>query len=188
MSDRIVDQLGITWAEGGLTVLTATAVYLLMIVLSRTFGQRQFASWGTYDLAFVFAIGSIVGRVILVRVSLATAAVGLVTLFALHGATTWLHHNAPVAHRLIQNRPILLVADGELLHDQLRRARVSVQEVHQALRLQGHGDLERVRAVVLERNGVLSVIADDARLSREVFAQVDGRQWLLDGHQHRSAR
>jgi len=34
-----------------------------MVVLGRLFGQRQFASTSGYDLAFIFALGSIAGRV-----------------------------------------------------------------------------------------------------------------------------
>ena len=109
---RVASALGLSWTEAGLVVLTATGIYLAVVVLSRVFGQRQFAQSSTYDLAFVFALGSLIGRVILVRTSLLAAVVGLVTMFLLHSATGWLHHHNATVHRLMQNRPVLLVAHG----------------------------------------------------------------------------
>ncbi len=178
MSRAVAHALGTTWADAGLTVVVALAVYVTIIALSRVFGQRQFSRSSTYDLAFVFALGSLIGRVILVRTSLATAVIGLVTMFVLHTATGALHHRVPAVHRLIQNAPRLVVADGELVDEQLAQGHLSADEVYQELRLSGHGSLDGIRAVVLERNGSLSVIPDGARVDDDVFHEVLGRERL----------
>lgn len=167
-------ELGITWPQLWLTVVSAVGVYVAILVLSRLFGQRQFTATSSYDLAFTFALGSLVGRTVLVRVSLLGALVALCTMFALHTCTTWLHHNSAAAHRLIQNRPVLLATDGRLLPDALRRTGTSEVEVFQALRLAGRGSFDHVAAVVLERNGRVSVIGASERIDAEVFTEVDG--------------
>lgn len=171
-------QLGLTWTEAGLTAVTATSVYVAIIVLSRVLGQRQFATSSTYDLAFVFALGSLIGRVILVRVSLGTALVGLVVMFTLHSAAGWLHHRVEAVHRTIQNPPILLLAHGEVIEDNLRRAHTSRYEVHEALRLEGLGAPHDAAAVLLERNGDFAVIERGRELDPEVFSEVIGREHL----------
>jgi len=56
------NELGITWSQLWLTVVSAVGVYVGILALSRIFGQRQFASSSTYDLAFNFAMGSLIGR------------------------------------------------------------------------------------------------------------------------------
>ncbi|WP_370324760.1 DUF421 domain-containing protein [Euzebya sp.] len=179
-SASALSKLGITPAEAGLTVLIATAMYLVVIVLSRVFGQRQFATATSYDMAFTFALGSIVGRVVLVRTSLATAVLGLVTLFGLHATSRWLHHRVPTVHRLIQNRPILLVVDGEVLDENLRRARTSRAELFQQVRLAGVGRLADVGAVIMERSGAMSVLPADAIVEDVVLHEVYGADRLLD--------
>lgn len=166
-------ELGSTWAQLWLTVVSAVGVYLTMMVLSRLFGQRQFASSTTYDLAFTFAMGSLIGRTVLVRVSLLNAVVALCTMFILHAGATWLHHRFGIAHELMQNRPVLLVDRGQLLDDALHQTGTSV-EVFQALRLQGMGSLDDVAALVLERNGQFSVVSRSQRLDADVFAEVTG--------------
>lgn len=64
-------RLGLSWTEALLVVVTAAVIYVTVTVLSRIFGQRQFSVTTSYDLAFTFALGSVIGRVILVRTTLA---------------------------------------------------------------------------------------------------------------------
>lgn len=171
-------ELGITFTEAWLTVLTATGVYLGAILFSRVFGQRQFATSSSYDLIFVFALGSLIGRVVLVRTSLAAALIGLLTLFLLHALTGWLHHNVRAIHDLIQNAPILLVVDGKVSDDGLRRAHLSETELHQALRLEGHGSVSGLRAVIMERTGRISVLPQGSRIDQAVVADVPDHERL----------
>lgn len=179
VSHSMWSELGMTSEEAALTVLTATGIYAAIILFSRIFGQRQFAMSSTYDLAFTFALGSLVGRVILVRTSLLTAVVGLATMFVLHGVTGWLHHNVTAVHRAIQNNPILLVAHGQVLDHNLRRARTSRVEVYQQVRLKGVGTLGQVQAAILERNGQMSVIRVGTELDESVFTEVHDHERLL---------
>lgn len=176
MAQRMMAELGMTWHDFWLTLITATGVYFGIILLSRVFGQRQFAQSSTYDLAFIFALGSLTGRVLLVRTSLANAAVGLLAMFVLHSVTGWLHHHVAPVHRAIQNRPVLLVNDGIVLDDALRRVHMSRLELYQDLRLQGHGSLEGLATVILERNGSISVLPRGTQLDPELFGEVVGRE------------
>ena len=65
----------------------------------------------------------------------------------------------PGARRFFTSDPVLLLADGRIRGEALRRNRLTESEIRQAVRMQGTGDLSRVEAVVLETNGKLSVIA-----------------------------
>lgn len=168
------NELGITWSQLWLTVVSAVGVYVGILVLSRIFGQRQFASSSTYDLAFNFAMGSLIGRTLLVRVSLLNALVALSVMFVLHAATGWMHHHIQVVHDLIQNQPVMLAAHGHILDEALRRTGTSRSEVYQAVRLKGFGSLDEVAAVVLERNGQFSVVSRSQRLDEDAFAEVVG--------------
>ncbi|MFK5261367.1 YetF domain-containing protein, partial [Lactiplantibacillus plantarum] len=56
-------------------------------------------------------------------------------------------------------RPTLLLEDGRLLAEGMRQRRVTEDEIRQAVRSTGSGDLADVAAVVLESDGSLSVIS-----------------------------
>lgn len=178
--DVIADNLGISWTEAWLTVVVATVMYALIILLSRVFGPRSFATSSSYDLAFVFALGSLIGRVILVRTSMAVAAVGLLTLFVLHRVTGWMHHSFTPVHDLMQNAPILVAVEGRILDEQLAPAQLSRAEIHQGVRLKGFGSLAEVRAVVLEPNGEFSVLGAGRDLHPDVYGEVRGSERLAD--------
>ena len=180
MSGSMWAKLGMTWEDAALTVVTAVGIYLAIIVFSRLFGQRQFSTASSYDLAFTFAMGSLVGRVILVRTSLSTAVLGLATMFTIHAVTGWLHHHVAVIHRAVQNRPIMVVAHGRVLEDGMRTAKLSHAELHQQVRLAGMATLEAVDAIILERNGQMSVIAEGTPLDERVFVGVPNRAELFD--------
>lgn len=167
-------QLGVTWAQVWLTVVSAVGVYITIVLLSRLFGQRQFVATSTYDLAFTFAMGSLIGRTVLVRVSLAAAVIGLCTMFVLHSVTRWLHHRSAFMHRLFQNAPVLLMRDGRVLDDQLDETGTSRLELYQALRLDGCSALADVSAVVLEPNGQFSITRSSEPLDTELFSDVAG--------------
>lgn len=171
-------ELWLSWTDAALGVVTAIAVYGTMIAFSRIFGQRQFSASSSYDLAFIFALGTLSGRAILVRPSLGGALVGLATLFVLHALTGWFHHNVSWIHDVIQNRPVLLAAKGELLHDGLTRASTSELELRQELRLHGVGSLQQVHAAILERNGAVSIITTDTDVDPDTFTGVVGADIL----------
>lgn len=101
----VSSELGISWQEAGLVVVTALAIYGVTLVGARVLGQRQFASLSTHDLVFVFALGSIIGRTVLVRTSLAGAVIGLTTMFAAHTTMSRLYRSRPRAYAAIQNPP-----------------------------------------------------------------------------------
>jgi len=178
MDTPMWSELGTTWGDVWLTILSAIGVYVTIIALSRMFGQRQFATSSTYDLAFNFAMGTLVGRAVLVRVSLLNAVVALCTMFLLHAITSWLHHRVGWVHDAIQNRPMLLVANGVVLDDALRESGTSRVELFQALRLQGIGSVDEVGAAILERNGQFSVINSTTGLDADVFREVGGTNHL----------
>ena len=59
---------------------------------------------------------------------------------------------------LVKAEPALLFHDGRILHDRLRRDRVSEAELLAALRGRGIGAVAEVHAVVLETDGSFSVV------------------------------
>lgn len=174
----VSSELGISWEEAGIVVVIGVAIYAAALVGARLFGQRQFASLSTHDLVFVFALGSIIGRVVLVRTSLAGAVVGLATMFTLHALMSRLYRSNRRIHELIQNPPLLLVADGRPVRSQLQRGRMGQFELRQLLRQQGYGTFEGLRAVVLEPTGRLSVIESDTPVAEEFLEEVDGADLL----------
>lgn len=90
----------------------------------------------------------------------------------------WISARWPRARGVFTSEPALLLADGQIRHEALRANRLTVSEVRQAVRMQGTGDLSKVKAVVLETNGKLSVITTDQYGNGSAMEGVAGTEEL----------
>ena len=137
--------------EGAAAVPTAVAGL-------RVTHRRTLAEMAGFDFVAAVAVGAIVGRV--PNATGTGYLAGLATLVTVLGAHTVLVRarlRGGVA-RLLDHPPRLLVADGHLLHDALRAAGLTVDDVHGMLRSKGVFDLADVRWALFEQRGTLSVV------------------------------
>jgi uncharacterized membrane protein YcaP (DUF421 family) len=163
--------------ETAVTVVVSTVcVYAAFVVLVRCLGPRSLASTSSFDLACVVALGAVLGRTVLLdEPTLMIGLVALTTFFAMQGVLGLLRQNSRF-DRWIHRPPTLLVVDGALLYDNMRRAHIVDDEVRQALRGAGVGRLEDVRCLVLERNGTLNVVRSGGSDDPWILADVANTQ------------
>jgi uncharacterized membrane protein YcaP (DUF421 family) len=168
-------QLGIT-PSGALDVVVATvAIYLAFLLLVRLLGQRALVTASGYDVACVIALGAVVGRTTLLATpSLVGGLLALVTLLAMQRLTGFAHRGRPV-RRLLGREPVLLVVDGRVQGENLRRARFGDDELRQLLRQGGVARLDDVAYVVLERNGQVPIVRRTMDPDPWLVADLDGR-------------
>jgi uncharacterized membrane protein YcaP (DUF421 family) len=88
---------------------------------------------------------------------------------------------SPTFRDTIENDPTMLMRDGEFVEAALKRTRVSRADVMAKLRGANALDLSKVRAVVLETTGDISVLHGDA-VDPKIIAGVEipGRDELTD--------
>jgi uncharacterized membrane protein YcaP (DUF421 family) len=63
---------------------------------------------------------------------------------------------------LVDGNPIVLVEDGSPIMDNLRRERISVEEIAAQARIHDLDSLEKVRWAILETSGEISFITKSA--------------------------
>ncbi|HWG98934.1 MAG TPA: YetF domain-containing protein [Pilimelia sp.] len=148
-----------SWFDVWRVAVVAAVTYPLLIALLRLSGKRTLAKMNAFDLVVTVALGSTLATILLSRdVSIVEGVAALVMLVALQLVATWLSVRARPVRRLLKAQPTLLARDGRLLPEALRAQRVTAEEVRQAIRSHGLGDLGLVAAVVLETDGTFSVI------------------------------
>ncbi|WNB86937.1 YetF domain-containing protein [Cellulomonas sp. ATA003] len=168
----MVGELGASWGDVARVVVTTVGIYTALVVLIRVVGQRSLASMSGFDVGCVVALGAILGRTALLESpTLLIGVVALVTFFAMQGVLGVLRQDRRF-DRLVNRPPVLLVDDGEVLTDALRRAHVSPDELRQRLRLAGVRRLDEVASVVLERNGAVSVLRRGSDVDPWILADV----------------
>ena len=166
--------LSAPWELVGSVVVATVAMYGLLMLLLRVFGQRNLANLSVFDIGIVVALGAVMGRTMLLATpTLLSGAVVLVTLFLLSAALRLVNRGRGVS-RAVNRSPILLMDGERMLTDTMRRAGVTADDLRQTLRLAGIADLAQVRCAVLERNGAISVLRADVELDERVVADVPG--------------
>ncbi|WP_305096275.1 DUF421 domain-containing protein [Croceibacterium aestuarii] len=149
-----------TWSDIVRILLSAASAYVAVIVLLRVAGKRSLSKLNAFDFVVTVALGSTLASMILLKdTSLADGLAALAGLLLLQALVTWLSLRLGWFKRLIRSEARILLRDGAFLEDAMRHERVTHAEIEEAIRKQGHGDIEDIAAVVLETDGGFSVIA-----------------------------
>ncbi|GAA4735967.1 DUF421 domain-containing protein [Modestobacter marinus] len=148
-----------SWADLGRILAVGAAAYVTVVVVLRTSGKRTLAKLNAYDLVVTVALGSTLATILLSSdVSWADGAVALALLAGLQMLVAWVSVHWGGVRSVVTARPTLLFSEGRPLPEALREQRTTLDEVRQAVRAAGSGDLADIAAVVLETDGTLSVI------------------------------
>ncbi|MEV4661099.1 YetF domain-containing protein [Micromonospora echinofusca] len=140
-------------------LVVAVLVYPALVVILRVSGKRTLSKLNAFDFVVTVALGSTLATILLSRdVSLVEGVLALALLVGLQYLIAVLAVRWPPSQRLLKSQPTVLLRDGRLRHQTMRRVRVAESEIRQAARSQGVGDLADVAAVVLESDGSLSII------------------------------
>jgi uncharacterized membrane protein YcaP (DUF421 family) len=146
------------------TVIVGVVCYVVVVALVRIAGKRTLANMDEFDLVVTIAIGSLIGNAMLARdVALPEIVVGIALLVGLQVAATWIMSRTPRALHWMENEPQLLIFQGKILRESMRAARLTEDELLQAVRRHGVGAVEDVAALVMEPNGDFSVIRKGER-------------------------
>lgn len=172
-----------------LIALSAVGVYAAVILYTRLFGLRSFSKMSSFDFAATVAIGSLVaGTIANERPTLAHGALALLSLYTVQWLVQRARIRVGVASELVDNTPVLIMYEGEMREDAMRRVGISKGDLYAKLREANVHRRAEVRAVVLETTGDVSVLhgeEHDEPLDPELLAGVVGSDEAI-GHAGRS--
>jgi uncharacterized membrane protein YcaP (DUF421 family) len=140
-------------------VLRAIVVFVFILVLTRVIGRRELGSLAPIDLVLLIILGDALQQGLTQDdYSLTGALLVVGTLAVLQVFTSWVAFRVPVARRLLEGEPLIVVEDGKPIERNLKRERLTVEEVAESARMHEIGSLDEVQWAVLERNGEISFI------------------------------
>jgi uncharacterized membrane protein YcaP (DUF421 family) len=151
-----------TWMTALQIVARTGAVYLLVLVGVRLTGKREVGQMTPFDLTLLLLLSNSVQNAMTgPDTSLMGGAVAAVVLLSLNYLVAELSGINRRFRRAVQGTPSLLIHDGQLLLDHLKREHLTVDEVMRALREHGIGSIAEVAIGVLEVDGSLSFLKID---------------------------
>ena len=140
-------------------VFRATAVFFFIYLITRVVGRRELSSLEPFDLILLIVIGDLVQQGVTQSDYSVTGAMTVIATFAaLTVAVGYVNFKFRRLRLILDGQPIVMVLDGEVIEGNLRRERMSRDELEAAVRAQQVESVGDVRLAVLETGGVLSVI------------------------------
>ena len=122
-------------------------------------GRRELGSLAPIDLILLIILGDALQQGLTQDDYSLTGAVLVVgTLAVLQVFTSWVTYRLPFTRRLLEGEPLVVVEDGKPIERNLKRERLTLEEVTESARLHEIGSLDEVRWAVLERNGEISFL------------------------------
>src|SRR5580765_4942443 len=140
-------------------VLRAVAVFAFILVLTRVIGKRELGSLQPFDLILLIVLGDALQQGLTQDDYSLTGAVLVVgTLAVLQVLVSWLSYRFARLRPLLEGDPIVVLQDGKVIERNLRRERLTVEELAEAARGQQIAHLADVRFAILETSGTISFI------------------------------
>jgi uncharacterized membrane protein YcaP (DUF421 family) len=151
-----------TWLTALQIVARTGAVYLLVLVGVRLTGKREVGQMTPFDLTLLLLLSNSVQNAMTgPDTSLAGGVVAATVLLSLNFLVAELSGINRKFRRAVQGSPSLLIHDGQLVTEHLKREHLTVDEVMRALREHGIGSISEVAIGVLEVDGSLSFLKID---------------------------
>jgi uncharacterized membrane protein YcaP (DUF421 family) len=140
-------------------VLRGIVVFFALYVLMRMIGRRELSKLEPFDLILLIILGDAVQQGLTQDdYSLTGAMLAIGTIAVLQVAVSYLNFQFPRLRPLLNGEPIIIVQDGKPIERNLKRERLTLDDVAESARLQGIGSLDEVAWGVLETSGTISFI------------------------------
>jgi uncharacterized membrane protein YcaP (DUF421 family) len=125
----------------------------------RVTGRRELSTLSAIDLVLLIILGDAIQQGLTQDDYSVTGAVIVVsTIAALQVGTSYLSFRSRRARRVLEGEPIVIVQDGKLIERNLKRERLTEDEVAEEMRAQQIASVEDVEWGILETNGTMSFI------------------------------
>jgi uncharacterized membrane protein YcaP (DUF421 family) len=144
-------------------VVRAAVAFLFVYLLTRIIGRRELSSLQPFDLILLVMIGDLVQQGVTQNDYSVTGAllvggtIGLLTV-----GVSYVSFRFPRLRPALEGEPVIVVEDGKPIERNLKRNRITIEELAAAARLSQLDSLDSVRWAVLETNGQISFIPNAA--------------------------
>lgn len=146
------------WIIGFRTVI----FYILIIVVMRVMGKREVGELGIIDIVVFLIIAEVAAFALdSPEVKMSEALVPIFVLVALQLISSQLSLKSKKFRDVVDGDPSLLIRDGQIMEEELRRQRYNLDDLSQQLREQRIGSIRDVTYAFLEPSGNLSVFTKE---------------------------
>ncbi len=139
-------------------------IYFSLVILLRLSGKRQLGELEITELTVTILISEVAAAPLVdPNASIPQALVPIVTLLGLEYLMSLLSLKSKAFRELTSGKPALLVVRGQADRRQMRKNRITFDELGEAMRARGLTDLGDVEFAVLETDGTINILTQQEK-------------------------
>ena len=140
-------------------VVRAAVAFCFVFLLTRLIGRRELSSLQPFDLMLLIVIGDLIQQGITQNDLSVTGLILTVGVFALLTlAASYVGWRFPRIRPILEPEPLILIEDGSVIEKNLKKERMTAEELAAEARLQQIDSLDKVKWAVMESSGQISFI------------------------------
>ncbi|MHC2992571.1 membrane protein [Pontibacter sp. HJ8] len=142
------------------TVIRGLGTYIFLLIIFRISGKRTLYEATVFDFVLLLIIAETVDSALLGKdESITNTLILILTLLFTDIVFSLLKQRFGGFGKVVDGVPIILLDNGQLLHERLRKVRVDESDILQSAReLQGLQRLDQIKYAILEKDGKITII------------------------------
>jgi len=141
-------------------VFRAAVVFAFVFLVTRIVGRRQLSQLEPFDLILLVVIGDLVQQGVTQSDESVTGALIVISTIALLSvAVSWVSFRWRKIRLVTEGEPIVLVQNGRVIERNMRRERITREDIEEEARQQQITSLADLRWAILEDDGRISCIS-----------------------------
>lgn len=142
-----------------ITTVKCIIVYLLALVSSKLMGSKILSQTTLFDFIIAISIGSVIGAAVTgCGDKFITAIISLFMFTFLEILTGYIHIKHFKLRKILNAQPIVLIENGEILNHNMKKIKLTINELMMKLREKTVFNMNDVDTAILESDGTLSVL------------------------------
>lgn len=142
-----------------ISFIRTVILYLLVVVGLRIMGKRQIGEMQPSELVVAIMISDLASIPMQeVGTPLFVGAIPIFTLIIMEILLSQLSLKHKKFRRLLTGKPNVVVHNGKILEEEMKKVRFNMDDLNEQLRIQGYTGVEDINFAILETNGQLSII------------------------------
>ena len=133
-------------------LIRSIILYITVLIALRVMGKGEIAEMNCFDLVITLLIAEVASVPIINGVAAISGLVIMQTLIS------FLSLKSRKLSSFLSGKPSVLIDKGKIVYKELKKERISIDELLEQLRIQGYFNLKDVQYAILETDGNLSVV------------------------------
>ncbi len=142
-------------------IIRTLILYGLVVLAMRIMGKRQIGELQPSELVVAIMISDLAAVPMqTIDIPLITGIVPVLTLLVSEVAMSFISLKSKRARKYITGEPSIIIYKGHINEKELEKARFTLNDLMEELRISGYPDVSKIDMAILETNGEISVIEE----------------------------